>query len=215
MSSSSRKPTSAPWASATSQGARPDTRQHILDVAGDLFFRSGYRAVGVDTIVERTGLAKMTLYRHFPSKDDLIVAYLEQVNWLFWEWFEAAADLAGGKPRDRLLAVFTALERLVASPQCHGCAFLMAASEFPELDSPGHRVALGHKRNVRDRFRAEAVTAGASDPGGLADGLLLLMDGAFAAARMFGTRNPGGHVADAARALIDSHLERPRKKPSR
>jgi AcrR family transcriptional regulator len=171
--------------------------------------------VGVDTIVERTGLAKMTLYRHFPSKDDLIVAYLEQVNRLFWEWFEEAAQSAGGEPRERLLAVFRALEKLVASPKCHGCAFLMAASEFPELDSPGHRVALGHKRNVQARFRAEAVRAGASDPGGLADGLLLLMDGAFASARMFGTRNPGGHVAAAARALIDSRLDRPGKKRAR
>ncbi|HKY83810.1 MAG TPA: TetR/AcrR family transcriptional regulator [Anaerolineales bacterium] len=186
-----------------------------MDVAGDLFFRSGYRAVGVDTIVERTGLAKMTLYRHFPSKDDLIVAYLEQVNRLFWEWFEAAADSAGAKPRERLLAVFTALERLVASPKCHGCAFLMASSEFPELDSPGHRVALAHKRNVRDRFRAEAAKAGATDPGGLADGLLLLMDGAFASARMFGTRNPGGHVSASAQALIDSHSDRPVKKRAR
>jgi AcrR family transcriptional regulator len=110
-------------------------------------------------IVERTGFAKMTLYRHVPSKDDLIVAYLEQVNRLFWEWFDAAADSAGGKPRDRLLAVFTALERLIASPKCHGCAFLMAASEFPDLDSPGHRVALGHKRNVRDRFRRSRKAA--------------------------------------------------------
>ncbi len=171
--------------------------------------------MGVDTIVERTGLAKMTLYRHFPSKDDLIVAYLEQVNRLFWEWFEAAAASAGARPRERLLAVFIALEGLVASPKCHGCAFLMAASEFPELDSPGHRVALGHKRSVRDRFRAEAIRAGATDPGGLADGLLLLMDGAFASARMFGTRNPGAHVAAAARSLIDSHLDPPGKVRAR
>ena len=142
VSSSSRNLGPAPHAAAPIRGTKPDSRQHILDVAGDLFFRSGYRAVGVDTIVERTGLAKMTLYRHFPSKDDLIVAYLEQVNRLFWEWFEEAAQSAGGEPRERLLAVFGALGKLVASPKCHGCAFLMAASEFPELDRPGHRVAL-------------------------------------------------------------------------
>ncbi len=186
--------------------ARPSTRQRILDIAGDLFFRQGYRAVGVDTIVKETGVAKMTLYRYFPSKDDLIVAYLEQVNRLFWDWFDEAIRPYEGRPREQLVAVFTALEELVKSPQCYGCAFLVAASEFPELDSPGHKVALAHKQAVRERFRDLARRAGARKPDILANQLLLLMDGAFAAVRMFGPDNPGASIVAAATALIDAHL---------
>ncbi|HJW82721.1 MAG TPA: TetR/AcrR family transcriptional regulator [Anaerolineae bacterium] len=182
------------------------TRQRILDIAGDLFFHQGYRAIGVDTIVKETGVAKMTLYRHFRSKDDLIVAYLEQVNRLMTDWFDEAAKPYEGKPRDQLVAVFAALEKLVKSPKCFGCAFLVAASEFPELDSPGHRVALAHKRAVRDRLRDLAGQAGARQPDELADQLLLLMDGAFAAVRMFGPTNPGMHVVEAATVLIDAQV---------
>lgn len=186
--------------------AQPTTRQRILDIAGDLFFRQGYRAIGVDTIVKETGVAKMTLYRHFHSKDDLIVAYLEQVNQLFWEWFDAAIRTDPGKPRDQLVAVFEELETLVNSPKCFGCAFLVAASEFPDLDSPGHRVALAHKQSLRNRFRDLARQADACKPDVLADQLLLLMDGAFAAVRMFGPTHPGMRVAEAATVLIDAQV---------
>jgi len=185
---------------------QPTTRQRILDIAGDLFFRNGYRAVGVDTIVKEAGIAKMTLYRHFPSKDDLIVAYLERVNLLFWDWFDKAIEAYEGSPREQLVAVFGALEKLVKSPQCYGCAFLVAASEFPELDSPGHQVALNHKQAVRDRLRDLAAQAGARTPGVLADQLLLLMDGSFSAVRVFGPSNPGVNVADAAKALIEAQM---------
>jgi AcrR family transcriptional regulator len=180
------------------------TRQRILDIAGDLFFRKGYRAVGVDTIVKESGVAKMTLYRHFSSKDDLIVAYLEEVNRLFWGWLEAAIRPYEGMPREQLVAVFAALEQLISSPRCYGCAFLVAASEFPELDSPGHQVALDHKQGVRDRLRDLAQQAGARAPDVLAGQLVLLMDGSFAAVRMFGPDNPGTNVLEAAKTLIDA-----------
>ena len=180
------------------------TRQKILDIAGDLFFRQGYRAVGVDTIVKETGIAKRTLYRHFPSKDDLIVAYLEQVNHLMQAWLDEAIAPYEGQPREQLLAIFEALQRLVTSPQCYGCAFLMTSVEFPELDSPSHQVALAHKQSVRSRFKNLAERAGAHFPESLADQLLLLMDGAFASVRMFGINNPGSNVAEAAKALISA-----------
>lgn len=183
------------------------TRQKILDVAGNLFFRQGYRAVGVDTIVKETGMAKMTLYRHFASKDDLIVAYLEQVDRVMQEWLDQATEPHGGIPREELVAIFEALQKLVQSPQCYGCAFMITSAEFPELESPGHKVALAHKQSVRARFEHLARQAGARRPDRLADQLLLLMDGAFAAVRMFGIENPGVNVAEAARMLIDAHLE--------
>lgn len=189
------------------------TRQHLIDTAGDLFFRYGYRAIGVDTIVKESGVAKMTLYRYFPSKDDLIVAYLEQAHQTFWEWLNMAIKPYEGEPARQLEAIFTALEKLLRSPQCYGCAFLSAATEFPELDSPGHRAALAHKQAVRQRFRELAGQAGVKQPVALANQLLLLMDGAFAAVRMFGQDNPGVDVLGAARAIIEAQVSKRETSP--
>jgi AcrR family transcriptional regulator len=178
-------------------------RQRVLDTAAALFFRDGFRAVGVDTIVAESGVGKMTLYRHFPSKDHLIVAYLQDSNARFWDWFEAAVAGAGDA-RAQLLAVFGALEALVAKPTCYGCPFLNAAVDFPAPDHTGHQVALEHKRAVRARYWDLARQAGARSPGALADRLTLLMDGAFMAVRLYGPNNPAAHVAEAARILIDA-----------
>jgi AcrR family transcriptional regulator len=185
-------------------GSIRSTRQRIIETAADLFFREGYRAVGIDTIIEHSGVAKMTLYRHFPSKDALIVAYLERTDEQFWAWFEEGTSTYPDSPRAQLLAVFEALAALVSKPTCYGCPFLHAATEFPALEHPGHRVALEHKQAVRTRLRELATQAGAYQPDVLADQLLLLMDGAFLQARMFGPTNPAAHVAQAAATLIEA-----------
>ena len=188
---------SAPGAPARS------TADYLLDVAGALFYRRGFAAAGVDLIVRESGVAKMTLYRHFQSKDDLIAAWLERVDTQFWEAFERWAGPADRPPRDRLLGVFGGLETLVSSPQCLGCPFLLAAAEFPEPATRAHDVARRHKVRLRERLRAMAAAADASAPDVLGDQLMLLMDGAFMAARLFGTADhPGRHVADAAAALV-------------
>ena len=191
---------------ATVAPAERSARDRILDTASNLFYRDGYHAVGIDTIVERSGVAKMTLYRHFPSKDELIAAYLERANAEFWDWLEGEiAPLDDPKPK--LLAAFEATAKLATSPQCLGCTFQAAASEFPELEHPGHEVALAHKRRVLERLAELAREAGLADPDGLAGQLLLLMDGAWVAARMFGPDNHATTVAEAARALIEAQHE--------
>ncbi len=189
-----------------------DARGRILDVAGELFYRDGFRAVGVDTIIARAGVAKTTLYHHFGSKNELVVAYLEQSNRRFWDWFEAA--IAGpGTPRAKLAALFDAVARLAISPACLGCTFQATAAEFPAQDHPGHRAARAHKQAVLDRLRQLAEQAGAPEPSQLAQQLLLVMDGAFAAARMFGPgSSPATAAAAAAAALLDAHLPRRRSR---
>ena len=188
----------------TSTEPRPAARERILEAASRLFLRDGFRAVEVDTIVAEAGIAKMTLYTHFPSKDDLIVAYLERANGQFWEWLDGAS--AGvDDPRARLVAMFDAVGKLANSPGCLGCTFQGTAAEFPDPQHPGHRVALAHKQAVRARLRTLTEHAGLRAPEDLADQLLLLMDGAWVAARMFGPDNPGAQVAAAARALIEGH----------
>jgi AcrR family transcriptional regulator len=181
-------------------------RERILETAGELFYRDGFRAVGIDTIIARSGVAKMTLYYHFPSKDELIVAYLERSNERFWAWVDEAIGGVGA-PRAKLVALFEAVARLAASPECFGCTFQGTAAEFPDPDHPGHHTAQRHKQMVLDRLADLAAHGGAHDPDELARELLLLMDGAFAATRMFGrSQSPAASVARAAQTLIDAHL---------
>jgi AcrR family transcriptional regulator len=200
---------------ATAAESKPAARERILEAATRLFLRDGFRAVGVDTIIAEAGVAKMTLYAHFPSKDDLIVAYLERANEQFWEWLDGAS--AGvDDPRARLVAMFEAIGKLANSPRCLGCTFQGTAAEFPDPEHPGHRVALAHKHAVLARFETLAREAGLRAPEELAEQLLLLMDGAWVAARMFGPDNPSVRAAAAASALIAAH-DRPiprRRHPS-
>jgi AcrR family transcriptional regulator len=179
-------------------------RERILETAQRRFSRDGFRAVGIDTIIAEAGVAKMSLYRHFPSKDHLIVAYLEESNRHYWEWLVGAtAEL--DDPLDKLVGMFEAIEKLSTSPECLGCTFQGTAAEFPDRDHPGHQVALAHKKQVRDRFAQLAEAAGLRDPKVLGDQLLLLMDGAWVAARMFGPDNPARGLAAAAKSLIHAH----------
>lgn len=180
-------------------------KDQAFQTAARLFYQNGYRAVGVDTIAAQSGIGKMTLYRHYPSKDDLIVAYLKDSDALFWNYFEQITQNAP-TPRRKLLAFFQALQDYVTTPECYGCPFLNVATEYPDPGYPGHQVALEHKRSVRARFSRLAAEAGAAKPEALADQLLLLMDGAYMAARMFGPHNPAAQVAEAARVLVDSAL---------
>ena len=180
----------------------------LFQTAARLFYQHGYRAVGVDTIAVESGIGKMTLYRHYPSKDDLIVAYLQDSNKVFWNNFEQITKEAP-TPREKLLAFFEALQEYVLSPACYGCPFLNVATEYPEADYPGHQVAIEHKLSVRARFNQLAEEAGARQPEALANALFLLMDGAYMAARMFGSspNSPAANLAEAARQVIDAQCE--------
>jgi AcrR family transcriptional regulator len=177
-------------------------RERLLETAARLFYRDGFRAVGIDTLIAESGVAKMSLYRHFTSKDDLIAAYLEEANRAFWQWFDASIAPHARSPRHQLFALFDAVGALATGVECQGCVFQGAAAEFPELPHPAHQVALAHKQAVLARLRGLAEEAGARDPDALAEMLLLLMDGAFVARRMFGLSNPAARVAQAAAVLI-------------
>ncbi|MEW6028018.1 MAG: TetR/AcrR family transcriptional regulator [Chloroflexota bacterium] len=178
-------------------------KEKLFQKAARLFYRHGYRAIGVDTIAAESGIGKMTLYRHYPSKDDLIVAYLKNSDEIFWENFEQITKNAA-TPRGKLLAFFDSLQEYVTTPACYGCPFLNVATEYPEPDYTGHQVAIEHKQTVRARFRQLAKEAGAREPEVLADQLFLLMDGAYMASRMFGAKNPAQNLAGAARTLVEA-----------
>lgn len=183
-------------------------KDELFQTAARLFYQHGYRAIGVDTLASESGIGKMTLYRHYPSKDDLIVAYLQDSNEVFWNHFEQSTKDAP-TPREKLLVFFKALQDYVVTPACYGCPFLNVATEYPETDYPGHQVAIEHKQAVRARFYQLAHEAGARQPEVLANALFLLMDGAYMAARMFDASpsNPAANVAEAARQLVDAQCE--------
>ncbi len=193
-----------------SSATLPSARERILDTASRLFYRHGFVSVGVDTIIAQAGVAKMSLYRHFQSKDDLIVAYLEQSNERFWAWFDGA--LGDGGPQEQLLQVFEELAKFAASPACFGCMFQLASADFPDRDHPANRIALAHKTAVLNRIRDLASRADCPDPDAIAAQLLLLMDGAFVASRMFPNDSPAAHVGEAAAAIIATGTRRNRRR---
>jgi AcrR family transcriptional regulator len=176
-------------------------RERILETASPLFYAQGYRAIGIDRIIAESGVAKMTFYKYFPSKDDLIATYLREANAGFWGWLN---DLTKGidSPKQRLELVFDGIAKLASSPTCMGCAFAHAAAEFPDQDNKAHAAAMEHKNAVLEWLRTEAKNLKAKDPESLASSLMLVIDGAWTAARMFGGGNHASHAGHTARALI-------------
>ncbi|MER3553176.1 MAG: TetR/AcrR family transcriptional regulator [Meiothermus sp.] len=187
-------------------------REQILETAARLFYQYGYRAVGVDTIIAESGVAKMTLYRHFPAKDDLIVAYLERSGAAFWNWLET---LIKDEPdaRKQLELIYEAVANRAVNAACLGCTFMAAALEFPEFDHRAHAVALEYKKSVLARLTELSRQAGAKNPEALGGGLMLLMDGAWSAARMFGPGSHADKVSDAAKTLIAAAIDQTPTRP--
>jgi len=181
-------------------------RQRILDTASEMFYRDGVRAVGIDAIIARSGVAKMSLYRNFPSKDALVTAWLEDRNEFFWGRWERAEASHAGNPRGQLAAILDMVAATVSHPKWRGCPFLNTGTEFPEPDHPARAVILANKRAVGKRLQALATAAGARDPDLLAQQLQLLIDGAYAIGQSLGPAGPAKTVASAGRALIAAQL---------
>jgi AcrR family transcriptional regulator len=157
----------------------PSARPRILDTAQRLFYARGIRAVGIDLIIAESGAAKATFYKHFPTKDDLVAAYLDRVDELWTGQLHTAAEAAGPEPADQLLGLFDALGTACHSEGYRGCAFINTAAES-QPGTTAHERTIAHKRAVLDWVRDLATRAGARDPEGLARSLTLLLDGALA-----------------------------------
>jgi AcrR family transcriptional regulator len=179
----------------------------IFEVAADLFYRKGVRAVGVEAIVKQAGVAKISLYRNFPSKDDLVVAYLQDRNAAFWHHWDEAFAPYKDDPHAQLHAIMTYLAHRTTQQGYRGCPFINYCAEFPEPEHPGRKVAEANKREMRRRFVAIAEALGARQPKQLADGLLLLVEGAYAISQTLGSqKGPGSALPWAAKALVEAQL---------
>jgi len=186
----------------TAASAGKSARDRILDTAAALFYRDGIRAVGIDTIIAESGVAKMSLYRNFASKDALVAAYLEQRNAAYWQRWDRIVAAHPGEMLAQLRAVVAGIEQTVSRPSYRGCPFSNAVTEFPEPDHPGRAVALANKAELRARLRELAAAIGARDPALLGDQLLLLIEGAYAAAPAVGSDGAVRGLTEAADALV-------------
>jgi len=143
----------------------------------------------------------MTLYRHFASKDDLIVEHLRVSADDFWEWFDGSMSHATD-PREKIYALFDALEDRCRSALCAGCPFQAAAIEFPDRNHPVHRLVREHKQTLRDRLETLVRDTGVRHSGAVANQLILLMEGALASVRYLSLPVPAREAADAVRTLL-------------
>ncbi|MCX7360805.1 MAG: helix-turn-helix domain containing protein [Alphaproteobacteria bacterium] len=168
--------------------------ERILETADRLFYGQGLRAVGVDTIAAEIGISKRTLYNHFPSKDALIVAYL--VRRL------KPVPLSEANPALQILGDFERLERAFAGPGFRGCAFVNAVAELKDPAHAANRIALGFKEQRRLWFRELLARLAVAYPDGLATQLMLLVDGAIAAALVRNDPAMARAARDAARVLM-------------
>ncbi len=187
---------------ATDPSPSSPKREQLMATAWQLFYRDGYRAVGIDTLLAEAGVAKMTLYHHFASKEELIVAVLAQRSQGLVASVDAAIADAGRSPARQLAAVFDGLKKWFAADDFKGCAFIRALSEYPEPDHPIHRAAWAHKRAMNTRLRTLAEAAGARHPSDLADAISLLIDGAIVAAHATQSTGPADQARLAALNLL-------------
>ena len=144
---------------------RQDARERIMDAAYELFSRHGIRAVGIDRIVAESGVAKMSLYRHFASKADLVVAFLDlRADRWTRDWLEAEIARLATTPEGRLLALFDAFDEWFHQDGFDSCAFMRTLLEVPDADDPIHQAAAHQLEVVRTMIEAQAEQAGAPDP---------------------------------------------------
>jgi AcrR family transcriptional regulator len=183
-----------------------DRRVHLLETALRLYGRNGFHATGIDRILAEAKVAKMTLYKHFKSKDELTLAALQLCDERLRDALEAGVRERSGDPQGRLLAVFDVLESWFESPEYRGCPFIKASAEYSGPDDPIHDAAASHKRYVLDYLLSLAREAGVPRPDELATRLSLLVEGAIVLHQVLGKRDAARDAREAARTLLTEAL---------
>lgn len=177
-------------------------RDRLVETALTLFNQYGFHATGIDRIIAESGVAKMTLYKHFRSKEELILAVLRHRDESFRQWLKAAVERRAESPRQRLLAVFEVLGQWHSENDFHGCPFTKAAFEFDEHSNPIHRSAAEHIERIGGYIQSLAEQAGARDPRQLAAQLLLLYTAAATSMQFFKSVELAHQARRAAESLV-------------
>lgn len=183
-----------------------NTRERLLDTAIDLFYYHGFHAIGLDRILAEVGVTKTTFYKHFESKDDLLVAAIERRHvWESEAWSRAVIARVGDDPQKQLIALFDVFDDWFNAPDYGGCIFINAAAEFPDPRDPVHQAAAKHKTQHHNHVRALATAAKLENPDGFADLYTTLVEGALIL-RHVHHRNDAARIAQAlVKKLIVEH----------
>jgi AcrR family transcriptional regulator len=197
--------------SAERQASNPPPRERILAAARELFYRRGIHAVGVDAIAEAAGTNKMTLYRHFASKDVLIAACLSELTQEFDAAWDAIAAAHLGDPEGQLLAWVRHVCNFKVNEAERGCGLANAAVELPDNDHPARRVIREYKIELRERLIRLCRDARLADPERLADQVFLICEGARLTAQSVGTEGLSARIAEMLKALVADHAPRDKK----
>lgn len=186
----------------TTSSSKPSVRDRIMQAASTLFYQEGVQNVGIDRIITESGVAKMSLYNHFKSKDALIAAWLQQrdVNWR--DWFQKTVEKQAAAPAERLLAMFDVLEEWFSQPDFRGCAFINSSVELVDPEHPGYQVAIEHQQALYGYILHLVQAAELDHPNAVAEQLLLLVEGAIVVAMMRRSPAAATHAKTAAAMLI-------------
>jgi len=181
-------------------------RDRIMRTANDLFYSRGIHAVGVDAIASGAGTNKMSFYRNFVSKDELVAQYLREAEAEAWAWWDSTVAAHAGDPRAQVETLFGLLVKKNCTEQSRGCALANAAVEITEPDHPARPVIQRYKAQMRRRFRNLAREMRARDADVLGDSLTLLWEGSHLSRLTFGSlHGPSESAAKAARTLVNAH----------
>lgn len=178
-------------------------REYILDVASELFSRRGINATSVDTIVAEAGIAKVTLYKYFKSKEQLIVEYLRDYDSRLWKKLSEVSRKDGAPPSAELLALVDAIMEWIADPEFKGFAFINASVEFPQTESPVHQTSIEFAQTLRHALADLARRSGIRNADALALQLALVIEGTAITERT----QPGSGAVEHARELAKTLIE--------
>jgi AcrR family transcriptional regulator len=184
-------------------------RERLVASAIELFYRRGFGAVGIDQVIAAAGVTKTTFYKHFESKDDLMVAAVRRRDeWESQAWLRAVRKIAGDDPARQILAMLDVMDVWFNDPDFRGCMFTNAAAEFPNPHDPVHQAAAAYKRRVRDHFRDLAKAAGAEGAGAetFADCFTAIIEGALVLRQTQGRNDAARAVRPAVEQLMRAYL---------
>jgi len=186
-------------------------RDRLISAAIELFYRHGFAAVGIDRIIESAGVTKTTFYKHFESKDDLMVAAVQRRDeWESQAWHNAIRKIAGDDPIKQLLCMIDVMDIWFNAPDFQGCMFLNTALEFPNPNDPVHQAAASYKRKARDGWRDLALAAGteAANANIFADCYAALIEGALVLRQTQGRNDAARAIRPAIEQLIQTYVKR-------
>ena len=182
-------------------------REQLVETASRLFAEHGFHATGIDTVLAESGIAKKTLYNHFRTKNELILAVLRKHDSAFRNYFMRQVESLADTPKDRLIAIFDVAENWFSQKNFYGCLFINAIGEFSETSSPVREICREYKKLMRDYIRELAQQAGANKPAELAEELAILLEGAIVTAQVSQNTNAAEVAKRVAKTLVSEAMQ--------